>query len=346
VRDLAAGATGGMGPPLRPTAPPTLAVPGPDGLALTASGSTAEVWDARSGRRLAVLAQNAPIVAAAFGPKGRLVATVDAAAVRVWESRTGRPVRQLAAPAEGRFTGVLFPPATDSRLLTLITSDADGDSRARIWQLLNGRPIGDPMRHEDRIVSIHFSPDGTTVLTGSADNTARLWQAGTGEPIGEPMRHLGPVRSAEFSPDGQRVVTASEDGTAHLWDARNGHVLADSLGRSDLAVLTAFWSPDNQRVVTLTADGIARLWDFPTGSSDKAWVLASLAEMAGGMELTDLGALVTVDDRIERLTRLRSQLAKLPAADPNAALARWFLADPRERTLSPLSQMRAVGGSP
>src|SRR5262249_27852011 len=137
-RDLA---TGAMGPPLRPAAPLNLAVPGPDGLALTASGRTAEGWDAPSGPRLAVLARSAPLLAAAFGPKGRLVATVGAAQVRVWESRTGRPVRQLAAPAEGRFTGVLFPPATDSRLLTLVTSDLDGDSRVLIWQLQNGRPI-------------------------------------------------------------------------------------------------------------------------------------------------------------------------------------------------------------
>jgi len=105
-------------------------------------------------------------------------------------------------------------------------------------------------------------------------------------------------------------------------------------------VRSAAWSPDSQRVVTVAADGVARLWDLPTGSAEHAGLLAALAESAGGMSFQDLGALITIPDRIERLTRFRAQLGKFPAADTNAALARWFLADPTERTLSPLSKMR------
>ena len=42
-------------------------------------------------------------------------------------------------------------------------------------------PIANP------VVSVAFSPDGKTVLTGSIDDTARLWDAATGQPIGEPL---------------------------------------------------------------------------------------------------------------------------------------------------------------
>jgi dipeptidyl aminopeptidase/acylaminoacyl peptidase len=203
------------------------------------------------------------------------------------------------------------------------------------------------MRHEATINGVRFSPDGRTVVTASDDNTARLWKAETGEPIGEPMRHQGPVLSAELSPDGQRLVTASQDGTARIWDARNGHEIADPM-RHGKPVQSAVWSPDSQRVVTVAADGVARLWDCPTGSEEGAeLVLAPLAESAGGMALQDLGALITIPDRIERLNRFRTRLAKLPGSSVNASLARWFLADPAERTLSPLSKMRApAGGKP
>jgi WD40 repeat protein len=260
--------------------------------------------------------------------------------VWVWEARTGRPVRQLS-PA-GPVTQLLFPPRSDGRLLAVATLES-GDSQARIWNLTTGLPAGDPMRHEATINGVRFSPDGRTVVTASYDNTARLWKAETGEPIGEPMRHQGLVQSAEFSPDGQRLVTASQDGTARLWDARNGHEIGDPL-RHDKPVRSAAWSPDGQRVVTLAADGVARLWDCPTGSDDGAWVLAALAESAGGMALRDLGALITIPDRIERLTRFRAQLARFPGSAVNASLARWFFADPAERTLSPLSKMRAPAG--
>ena len=79
--------------------------------------------------------------------------------------------------------------------------------------LRTGKPIGEPMQHDEAVESARFSPDGQRVVTASDDSTARLWDL-TGKAIGEPMRHEGAVNSAQFSPDGQRVVTASADRTA------------------------------------------------------------------------------------------------------------------------------------
>ncbi|HZF13519.1 MAG TPA: WD40 repeat domain-containing protein [Thermoanaerobaculia bacterium] len=328
---------------------------GPEaGTVITTSAGAEQSWDAATNQPVGPPSRPAPppslaglpglphmeeILATAFGPGGRLVVTAEANRARVWEARTGRPIRELTLPNPGRITALLFPPGNDRRLLTVAALDS-GDSQARLWNLTTGLPTGDPMRHEAGIAGVAFSPDGETVVTASDDNTARLWKARTGEPIGEPMRHEGPVRSAVISPDGQRVVTASQDGTARIWDARSGHAIADPLRHDGKPVRSAAWSADSQRVVTVAADGVARLWDLPTGSAEHAGLLAALAESAGGMSFQDLGALITIPDRIERLTRFRAQLAKFPAADTNAALARWFLADPAERTLSPLSKMR------
>ena len=98
---------------------------------------------------------------------------------------------------------------------------ASEDKTARLWNAANGKPIGEPMKHDNGVGSAQFSPDGQRVVTASADKTARVWDAASGKPIGEPMKHEGEVLSAQFSPDGQRVVTASKDGTARLWDAIN-----------------------------------------------------------------------------------------------------------------------------
>jgi WD40 repeat protein len=35
--------------------------------------------------------------------------------------------------------------------------------------------LGTPLLHDGPVFAVAFSPDGKTVLTGSADNTARLW---------------------------------------------------------------------------------------------------------------------------------------------------------------------------
>jgi dipeptidyl aminopeptidase/acylaminoacyl peptidase len=98
---------------------------------------------------------------------------------------------------------------------------ASKDRTARLWDATSGKPIGEPMKHDNEVWSAHFSPDGQRVVTASADKTARVWDASSGKPIGAPMKHENDVLSAKFSPGGQRVVTASKDGTARLWDAIN-----------------------------------------------------------------------------------------------------------------------------
>ena len=40
------------------------------------------------------------------------------------------------------------------------------------------------MKHDEKVTSVAFSPDGNHLLTGSRDGMARVWPVdGTGEPI-------------------------------------------------------------------------------------------------------------------------------------------------------------------
>ncbi len=70
--------------------------------------------------------------------------------------------------------------------------------------------------HSSSIRSVAFSPDGMTVLTGSADNTARLWDL-KGNLIQKFTGHSSWIQSVAFSPDGMTVLTSSADNTARLW---------------------------------------------------------------------------------------------------------------------------------
>ena len=92
-----------------------------------------------------------------------------------------------------------------------------GDGVAQLWDAGRGTPIGSPMRHEDEIRSVAFSPDGRYVLTASWDNTARCWSASDGSPVGPPMAHRDNVYTAVFSPDGTRIVTAGRDEAVRIW---------------------------------------------------------------------------------------------------------------------------------
>ena len=56
---------------------------------------------------------------------------------------------------------------------------ASEDNTARLWDATNGKALGEPMRHGDKVTSAQFSPDGQRVVTVSYDKTARLWDAAT-----------------------------------------------------------------------------------------------------------------------------------------------------------------------
>src|SRR5208337_797846 len=143
---------------------------------------------------------------------------------------------------------------------------ASQDKTARIWDAATGKPIGEPLKgHEGVVTGASFSPDGTRIVTASQDKTARIWDAATGKPIGDPLRgHEGVVTGAAFSPDGRRIVTASQDKTARIWDAATGNPIGEPLKGHGDAVNGAAFSPDGTRIVTASGDKTARIWEvFP-----------------------------------------------------------------------------------
>ncbi len=88
--------------------------------------------------------------------------------------------------------------------------------------------------HTESVVSVAFSPDGRTILTGSWDNTARLWDAASGQLLHTLEGHTGPVYRVAFSPDGRTALTGSDDATARLWDVASGQLLHTLEGHANL----------------------------------------------------------------------------------------------------------------
>jgi WD40 repeat protein len=148
----------------------------------------------------------------------------------------------------------------------VVTASRDG--LARIWNALNGEPVGEPMRHEAEVLWAQFSHDGSKIVTASADGTARIWAALTGHIAAPPLRHDALVHHATFSPDGRTVVTASRDKTVRVWNAGTGQPIGVPLAHP-APVYFASFSPDGRRILTADdgeANEFARLWDAKTGA--------------------------------------------------------------------------------
>ncbi len=117
--------------------------------------------------------------------------------------------------------------------------------------------------HTGRINSVSFSPDGSTLASGSHDNTVRLWDVATQTEIGRLEGHTDAVNSVVFSPDGRTLASRGDDNTLRLWDVDTQtqiHTLEGHTG----SVESVSFSPDGQKLASGGNDNIVRLWDVDT----------------------------------------------------------------------------------
>jgi WD40 repeat protein len=119
--------------------------------------------------------------------------------------------------------------------------------------------------HLDDVMCVAFSPDGRTVLSGSADKTLRLWEVATGKNLRTFEQHMDLIFSVAFSPEGRTALSASKDKTFVLWELTTGKALRTFTGHSD-AVASVVFSPDGRSFLSGSNDYTIKLWDTATGS--------------------------------------------------------------------------------
>jgi WD40 repeat protein/class 3 adenylate cyclase len=245
-----------MGPTLTPRGPdpPRLAF-SPDGrLLVTATGrypdpspaETAEsvqVWDVatRQPLGLPLAGHTASVIAAAFSPDGRILAT---------GGNDGLVVLHDAA------TGATLAPSLDvgrANYVQNLAFSPDG-SRLGVGTQAGDSPIFD-VATGTRLTSLpgarspsllKFSPDGRRIATLAGQDT-QIWDATTFEPIGTSMHpHVGAPHGVAFSPDGHLLAISGANGIVGLWDPDGYPVIAEPIPGS--ARTGGLYSPDGKVV--------------------------------------------------------------------------------------------------
>ena len=177
--------------------------------------------------------------------------TVDR--VEVWNLRKGEKIVTLKANRclEGF---LLFSPDG--------TSLACGSERGfHLWDVENWESI--PIeRDQERVLSISFTPDGTTLASARWDGTVKLWDVATGKSIATLEAHEAQVLSVSFSSDGAILASGSSDGTVKLWDTETWQRTTTFSGHEGDFSAMAF-SPDGTTLATGSWNGV-ELWDMDT----------------------------------------------------------------------------------
>jgi WD40 repeat protein/3',5'-cyclic AMP phosphodiesterase CpdA len=223
----------------------------PDGthIATASNLGNARIWDAVTGITTTVLEGHTDRVnTVAFSPDGTHIATgSDDCTARIWHVDTGVALATLEDPTTS-VVGVVFAP--DDPQIAVVAAHG----MAWLWNTTSdSAPAITSEPH--RVNAVAFSPDGTSVLTGSHDGIARIW--GTETYVNY---HSRPVTSVAFSPDGTRIATASRNDAALIW---RGTTTTTLIGHVDWVNAIVF-SPDGTRIATASSDHTARIWDTAT----------------------------------------------------------------------------------
>ena len=139
-----------------------------------------------------------------------------------------------------------------------------------MWDSRTGEHLLTLEEHTQDVLCLAFSPDGSSLASGSSDETIRLWDARTGELMWKYTRSGDQFWSVAFSPDGSRLAAGSAEAAVRLWDTKDG--TRYGIERQMREVRSVAFSPDGSILASGGGyeDGKIRLWDSRTG---RLWFL-------------------------------------------------------------------------
>lgn len=312
------------------------------------------IWDVRTSRTLgAEIKPDGNIISAIFSSDSAQIITIaDVASpfslfsrayeIKIWDIQASAIVGEIISHNK-HFDSNLFDKSR-TRLVTV-----SNDNTVQVWNLKTGTMLNSVVKHDDdKVIFVTLNRDGTRVLISTkysdldlftTTTESRLWDVDTGKMIGEPMKHEGKVVAGSFSADDMYLVTATDNGSLRIWDAKTGKALSETFSYENTKVDSVIFSVNGTQLLTVLEDKIVRVWDVLPVKSDPNNLLSELVDAVIGIKLDENGAFINLNDQAEVLHRLRQRTANAPLGESTAeSFVRWFLSDPWERSISPLSK--------
>ena len=250
----------------------------PDGTRIVSGNSdnAVRVWNTMTMQRIGTLSgyHTSGVTAVVYSPDGTTIATGSGwrnnkdstVPVQLWDAFTGKRKAKLAGHTK-RITAIVYSPdgatiATASRDSTVRLWHADTGTHKATLKHTQGFNATLPWNRDANAVNaIAYSPDGTTIATGTQNGKVRLWNARTRRLKTQFTAHAFRVTSIAYSPDSNTIATVSWDGTAELWDGQTGKHRATITKHSRITLLA--YSSDGNTIATGEAGGFG-VWDART----------------------------------------------------------------------------------
>jgi WD40 repeat protein len=134
------------------------------------------------------------------------------------------------------------------------------DKTARIWSVKNGKELLRLGPYSDWVNSVSYSPDGSSILTGSRDGNATIWDAITGVIIGNMNTNKPSSESAQNSRTNRHSVPDSWDEAMKIWISSTDGELSENPVHSS-GVNSAVYSASGKLICLGLSNGTCEVWN-------------------------------------------------------------------------------------
>jgi WD40 repeat protein len=159
----------------------------------------------------------------------------------------------------GGVTSLMFSPV-DHRLL----ASSGNDGKIKITDIEAGT-VKKAWHHPgSEVISVAFSPSGTSIAGGLSDGTVIVFDVASGNVCCTLRGHTCAARSVSWSPCSKYLASGSDDQTIRIWDVKRGSEEADPLTGHTFWVTSLSWSPQGTLLASGSADRTVRVWHTAT----------------------------------------------------------------------------------
>jgi WD40 repeat protein len=185
----------------------------------------------------------------------RKLSRISRGGTQTWEC-----VQQLFNPGKGH--AIVLHPS-----LPLLASTSG--TTIKLWDTQSGQATRTLTGHLDVVYCLVLSPDGQTLMSGSADKSIRLWSLPEGDRIGTLNIHSDTVFSLSLSPNGRFLASSSVRDPIQLWDLQRQQAKGELTGHTGRIDTLAF-SSDGKFLAAAGGDATITIWELGKGEMVKS----------------------------------------------------------------------------